>query len=83
MDVFQTKKITEKTLRNKQTLRKERGPWLFRVPDSAPSTTNFTVGDASKPFWPDQFMALIHLKFPAKSTPQLISFFNTKPMFLR
>jgi len=40
-----------------QTLRKERGPKLFRDPASAPSTTNFTVGDAAKAFWPGQFMA--------------------------
>lgn len=34
----------------RETLRKESGPWVFSRPASAPSTRNGTVGDATNPF---------------------------------
>ena len=52
--------------RERETLRKVRGPWLFSNPASASSTTNGTVGDAPNCFCPDHSMAWSHLEFPAE-----------------
>lgn len=52
-----TDKHTYSRKRQKETLRKVRGPWLFICPVSAPSTLKGTVAAAPKSFWPDHSIA--------------------------
>jgi hypothetical protein len=53
------------------TLRKLSGPWLFKTPASAPSTTNGESQEDTKSFWPDHSIECTHLEFPAQTHKQI------------
>jgi len=64
--------------REKKTLRKLRGPWLFNNPASDPSTTKGTSSEVVNSFLPDHSRASTHLELPTHCQEKVHQFIHCK-----